>query len=97
MDWNITVALPLGETPARATDSHDVLGAVHRQILLLTRKCSKILTELYSRKNEYEPENLRKAASKIHAELLTWHNDLPETLKWPNDDGTPTSPHVLVM
>ncbi|OQU95624.1 Fungal specific transcription factor domain-containing protein [Cladophialophora immunda] len=99
MDWNITVALPEEDSRLRGAGPHsqDVQEAVHRQILLLTRKCSAILTELYSRKNECDPENLRKAASEIHLDLLTWHKDLPETLKWPNDDGTPTSPHVLVM
>ena len=99
VDWDITVQLPREPQDLQATrvGMQDAQAAVHIHILLLTTKCSKILTELYSQKHKSEPESLRKAASSIHTEMIAWQHELPEALKWPNQDGTPTSPQVLVM
>jgi hypothetical protein len=78
-------------------DPEVISSAVHQQIVLLTTICSKILTELYSRKNSGDVQQLRSIANAIHVDLFHWQRELSRTLKWPNNDGTPSSPDVLLM
>lgn len=99
MDWDITVDKPemprgLGDL---APDSEAILAGVHQNIVILTLECSRILSELYSQKHSGSQDHLRAAANTIHGDLLKWHNGLPEVLNWPNKNGAPTSPHVLLM
>jgi hypothetical protein len=99
MDWDITVDMP--QEPQSLTDTSKdpevISSAAHQQIVLLTTRCSKILTELYSQKNSGNVQQLRSIANIIHADLFHWQRELSHTLKWPNNDDTPSSPHVLLM
>lgn len=99
MDWDISINIP--ETPKgpihASSDPEIILDAVHRSFVALTVKGSKILSELYSHRYRGDPQSLRNSANALHVDLFKWHHDLPEALTWPNNDATPSSPHVLLL
>ncbi|KAF7562266.1 hypothetical protein G7046_g1860 [Stylonectria norvegica] len=99
MDWDITVSRP--EKPSglggHGSEKEAIQNTVHWNIVLLSVQISKILGELYSQKHSGNQRRLGDAAAAIHSDLLKWHDQLPDTLKWPNESGSPSSPHVLLM
>lgn len=98
MDWDITVSRP--EKPPcteGTTDKAAIQAAVHWNIVFLTIKNSQILSELYSQKYSGNQRQLGASAASIHGDLLKWHDELSTALKWPNESGSPVSPHVLLM
>lgn len=98
-DRNITLPLPDGSLLSKENlnQSEAILMKVHREIVRLTIHLSNILNKLYFPPHDGSGSDVHTTAVELHSELLQWHSQLPESLNWPNDSGSPSSGQVLLM
>jgi hypothetical protein len=99
-DWDITIRTP--QEPSSGTDEYyhsvqHILLGVQRNIVILSKQCSKILSSIYSQRHKGDQRGLQTTVQTIHNDLVKWHTELSPKLSWPNENGTPTSPQVLML